>query len=96
MHRRIGVASALVTVIVAIGVGPLAAPDPAAAAGECGTYRSETIPPLTIRVFRTATGAVETVDFRAYVKNVLSREWISSWTTEWSVVTCTIEPSRTR
>ena len=82
MHRRIGVASALATVIVAIGVGPMAAPDPAAAAGECGTYRSETIPPLTIRVFRTATGAIETVDFRAYVKNVLSREWISSWTTE--------------
>ena len=39
-------------------------------------------PPPTIRVFRSATGAVETVDFRAYVKNVLSREWISSWTTE--------------
>ena len=36
----------------------------------------------TIRVFRTATGAVETVDFRTYVKNVLSREWISTWTTE--------------
>jgi hypothetical protein len=28
------------------------------------------------------TGEVETVDFRAYTKNVLSREWIGSWTTE--------------
>jgi stage II sporulation SpoD-like protein len=82
MHRRIGVASALVTVIVAIGFGPMAAPSPTAAATGCGTYRSETAPPPTIRVFRTATGAVQTVDFRAYVKNVLSREWISSWTTE--------------
>ena len=57
-------------------------PAPASAAGECGSYRSETVPPPTIRVFRTKTGAVETVDFRTYVKNVLSREWISSWTTE--------------
>ena len=40
------------------------------------------MPPPTIRVFRTATGAVETVDFRTYAKNVLSREWIGSWTTE--------------
>ena len=55
---------------------------PATAAGECGTYASETVPPTTIRVFRTATGAVDTVDFRTYVKNVLSREWISTWTTE--------------
>src|SRR5918996_842495 len=53
-----------------------------AASGGCGTYRSETTPPSTIRVYRTATGAVQTVDFRAYAKNVLSREWISSWTTE--------------
>ena len=82
MHRRSGVASVLASLIVAIGLAPMATPHPAAAAGACGTYRSETTPPPTIRVFRTATGAVETVDFRAYVKNVLSREWISSWTTE--------------
>ena len=35
-----------------------------------------------MRIYRAASGAVETVDFRAYLKNVLSREWISSWTTE--------------
>jgi len=60
----------------------VAGPTPVSAAGECGTYRSESTPPPTIRVFRTATGAVDTVDFRTYVKNVLSREWISSWSTE--------------
>jgi hypothetical protein len=54
----------------------------ASATSACGTYRSEIVPPPTIRVYRTATGVVDTVDFRAYVKNVLSREWISTWTTE--------------
>ncbi len=63
-------------------LAPMTRPSFVAAATECGTYRSETVPPSSIRVFRTATGAVETVDFRTYVKNVLSREWISSWTTE--------------
>lgn len=56
-------------------------PAPAAAAS-CSGWTSETTPPTTIRVFRSATGAVETVEFRAYVANVLSREWISSWTAE--------------
>ena len=54
----------------------------AVAAASCTAWTSESQPPSTIRVFRTATGAVDTVDFRTYVKNVLSREWISSWTTE--------------
>lgn len=53
-----------------------------ASASSCSGWTSETTPPPTIRVFRAATGAVETVDFRAYAKNVLSREWIGSWTTE--------------
>jgi hypothetical protein len=57
-------------------------PAPTVATGGCGTFASESVPPPTVRVFRTASGAVETVDFRTYVKNVLSREWISSWTTE--------------
>ncbi len=56
-------------------------PAPVAAAS-CSNWTSETTPPPTIRVFRSTTGVVETVDFRAYVKNVLSREWIGSWTTE--------------
>ncbi|MGI8999079.1 MAG: SpoIID/LytB domain-containing protein [Candidatus Limnocylindria bacterium] len=82
MHRSRRVASALAAIILAAIVVPVAAPAPISAAGECGTYRSETAPPPTIRVYRTATGAVDTVDFRTYAKNVLSREWISSWTTE--------------
>ena len=82
MHRRTAAASLLAAFLLAATVAPIAIPAPAAAAGACGTYRSETAPPPTIRVYRTATGAVDTVDFRTYVKNVLSREWISSWTTE--------------
>jgi hypothetical protein len=82
MHRRTSAAGVLAAILWAACVLPMTALSPVAAAGECGTYSSETVPPKTIRVFRTGTGAVETVDFRAYVKNVLSREWISSWTTE--------------
>lgn len=84
MHhlQRSGAACLLVVLAVAALATPMTRPTPASAAGECGTYRSETVPPSTIRVFRTKTGAVETVGFRTYVKNVLSREWISSWTTE--------------
>jgi hypothetical protein len=82
MHRPPRVASLLVAILLALLAIPMPAAAPASAAGPCGTYRSETVPPPRIRVFRTATGAVDTVDFRTYVKNVLSREWISSWTTE--------------
>ena len=82
MHARIRVASLLAAILAASALAPMGAPTRAAAAGECGTYASETSPPSTIRVYRTATGMVDTVDFRTYVKNVLSREWISSWTTE--------------
>lgn len=53
-----------------------------ATASSCSGWTSETTPPPTIRVFRAARGAVETVDFRVYAKNVVSREWIGSWTTE--------------
>ena len=82
MHRFRRVASALAAIILAAVLAPVADPAPTVAAGECGTYQSDTAPPPTIRVYRTASGAVDTVDFRTYVKNVLSREWISSWTTE--------------
>jgi hypothetical protein len=84
MHhlQRIGAGISLLALLIAAFAAPMTTPAPASAAGECGTYTSETVPPPTIRVFRTKTGAVDTVDFRTYVKNVLSREWISSWTTE--------------
>lgn len=82
MHRPRPAALLLAALIPLIAVTPIGAPSPAAAAGACGAYASHSVPPPTIRVYRTATGAVDTVDFRTYVKNVLSREWISSWTTE--------------
>ncbi len=50
------------------------------AAASCSGWSSSVNPPSSIRVFRHATGAVETVNFRAYTRNVLSREWIGSWT----------------
>src|SRR6188508_1394300 len=82
MHRSPRVATALAAIALAALLAPVATPPPISAAGECGAYRSETVPPSTIRVYRTASGAVDTVDFRTYLKNVLSREWIGSWTTE--------------
>ncbi|MEO7117707.1 MAG: SpoIID/LytB domain-containing protein, partial [Candidatus Limnocylindrales bacterium] len=82
MQRSPRVASLLAAILLALVALPGGTPMPATAAGACGSYASETAPPPTIRVYRTVTGAVETVDFRTYVKNVLSREWISSWTTE--------------
>jgi hypothetical protein len=78
MTRRTLAAWALAALCGLAATGPT----PTAAVAACGSYGSQTIPPPTVRVFRAATGSVETVDFRAYLKNVLSREWISSWTTE--------------
>lgn len=40
---------------------------------------SAAAPPATIRVFRTATGQVEVIPFREYVKHVLPAEWIPTW-----------------
>ncbi len=82
MQRTLPAAAVLVAILAAAIASPIGVPPRAAAAAACGSHRSETVPPAAIRVFRAATGAVDTVDFRGYVKNVLSREWISSWTTE--------------
>lgn len=80
MPRPTLVAAALAVLIALAGGLPLwVAP---AAAASCSNWTSEVDPPRTIRVFRHLTGEVETVDFRAYARNVLSREWIGSWTTE--------------
>jgi hypothetical protein len=80
MSRRLTAASLLAAVAL-LGSGVPGQVHPAAAAS-CSGWTSESTPPPTIRVYRAATGAVETVDFRVYAKNVLSREWIGSWTTE--------------
>ncbi len=80
MSRRALVAAVL-AVLTALAGGLPGRVAPAAAAS-CSSWSSETDPPPAIRVFRHATGAVDAVDFRAYTANVLSREWIGSWTTE--------------
>ena len=78
--RRALVAAGLAALIALAGGLPAwVAP---AAASSCSSWTSQFDPPPTIRVFRHVTGEVDTVDFRAYTKNVLSREWIGSWTTE--------------
>jgi hypothetical protein len=82
VSRRVSAALIAAAILFAVAATPpVGAPEPVAAAS-CSGWTSETVPPPTIRVFRTATGTVDTVDFKVYVKNVLSREWISSWTTE--------------
>jgi len=80
MSRRALVAATLAA-LSALGGGLPGGAAPTAAAS-CSAWTSELEPPPTIRVYRHLTGAVETVDFRAYTKNVLSREWIGSWTAE--------------
>ncbi|MDQ6682469.1 MAG: hypothetical protein M3Y88_04255 [Chloroflexota bacterium] len=71
----------VVATLAAVALLAAAAPNvaPPIAAASCSGWVSELTPPPSIRVYRVATGAVETVDFRRYVKNVLSREWIGSW-----------------
>ncbi len=78
MQRRTLAAGVLAALCTLAATGPI----PAAGAAACGTYTSQTSPPPNIRVYRSASGTVEVVDFRAYLKNVVSREWINSWTTE--------------
>ncbi len=80
MSRRTLVAAALAA-LTSLGVA-LPGVAPLARASSCSNWTSQTTAPPTIRVFRAATGAVETVDFKTYTKNVLSREWIGSWTAE--------------
>ena len=80
MPRRALVAASL-AVLTAL-TGGLPAWVAPTAASSCSSWTSETDPPPAIRVFRHASGAVDTVDFRTYAANVLSREWIGSWTAE--------------
>jgi peptidoglycan hydrolase-like amidase len=79
MSRRtfaIAAVTALITLAAALAGMPALA-----TASSCSGWTSSTTPPPTIRVFRHASGAVDTVKFKRYTKNVLSREWISSWST---------------
>ena len=82
MYRRTLVAACLAALTTFGAAMPWLGLAPRVAGSSCSGWTSQVEPPATIRVFRHVTGAVETVDFRAYSKNVLSREWIGSWTTE--------------
>ena len=42
---------------------------------QCTDWRSTTVPPPTIAVYRVSEGFVERVDFKTYVIRVASREW---------------------
>ena len=74
MSRRLSAVALLAALVMLTSAVP-GLPGRAAAAS-CSGWTSQEDPPPTIRVFRAGTGAVETVDFRVYVRNVLSREWI--------------------
>jgi hypothetical protein len=55
---------------------------PVAQAAVCSGWSSTIAPPATIRVLRSATKTVQTVDFETYVKTVMPAEWPSSWPME--------------
>ncbi len=79
MSQRTSAVAALAALITLAATLPgLASP---AAASSCSGWTSSTTPPPTIRVLRHASGVVDTVGFKRYTKNVLSREWIASWST---------------
>src|SRR5437879_62418 len=80
MSRRPLVAALLAVLTSVLVAAPGIAPR--AAAASCSNWTSQVDPPPSIRVYRHASGAVETVGFGDYTRNVLSREWIGSWTAE--------------
>jgi hypothetical protein len=76
MLRRLAVGMS-VTVLVTL-VATVSNTGAARAAEACTGWTSDLTPPPTIRVLRTTgpvPGAVETVDFRSYVEDVLSHEF---------------------
>jgi hypothetical protein len=52
------------------------------AVSSCTGWSDNTTPPSTIRVLRTSSGVVQTVDFQTYVKVVMAAEFSQSWPTE--------------
>jgi hypothetical protein len=72
------VAPAMLAIFASLVATPFAMPAPVAAAtapDHCTKWSSTTVPPSTINVYRVSEGRVETVDFKAYVLRVTSREW---------------------
>ena len=79
MFLRFAAAALLVVAVTAAALLP-GRGTAVVGASTCSGWTSHLQPPPTIRVLRVATDEVQTVRFRRYTKNVLSREWISSWT----------------
>lgn len=77
---------AAVLVLTTLGWLPaIIAPPAAKAATVCTGWQSTRIPPTTIRVLRSsgpASGKVQIVDFKSYVKTVMAAEWPPSWPLE--------------
>ena len=74
---RLGAALVLVATMVGAPVGS-AWPPTALAAATCTGWTSDSIPPTTIRVLRTAgpaSGSVQEVPFHDYVNVVMAAEW---------------------
>ena len=72
------IAPAMLAVIASLSALVVSAPVPvnaAASLDHCTDWNSKTEPPPTIRVYRVSEGMVDTVDFKAYVLRVVSREW---------------------
>ena len=58
---------------------PTVTAPPVTQAASCTGWASTRVPPPSIRVLRTATGRVQSVNFRTYVQRVLDVEWPSNW-----------------
>jgi hypothetical protein len=83
MHRRLAVGTLCLVLIATATVLPWLAPT-ASAVTSCTGWKDSYAPPTTIRVLRSygsASGTVQTVDFRAYVNNVMAWEWPSTYPT---------------
>jgi hypothetical protein len=80
MPRRTTAAVLLAALFIFGAASPFAGLAPRVAAASCSGWTSSITPPTTIRVFRHVSGDVDVVNFKAYTKNVLSREWIGYWT----------------
>jgi hypothetical protein len=81
MPRRLA-ASLWGLVLAAAAIPAIATPVHAAS---CTGWKSEILPPATIRVFRTqgpAAGTVQTVNFRTYVQVTFGHEWPGYWPAE--------------
>src|SRR5450756_2568473 len=82
-HRDVKLRLAAAALLAAtIWLPAVSSPPVVQAAAVCTGWSSTTTPPPTIRVLRTGTGVVETVDFMTYVKVVMPAEWPSTWSQE--------------